>query len=409
MANAETMTYGKQAQARAQTSYSCPSCGGGEQISFHDLENVPVHSVLNIATREEALEFPRGSIELSLCRRCGFVANRRFDPAALHYTTGYEATQSYSPTFNAFARRLAARLVDRHDLHGKTLLEIGCGNGEFLDLICSLGDNRGIGFDPAYLEQRSPCREKDNISIIKDFYSPKYSEWKADFLFCRMTLEHIPDVANFVGMVRETLAEDRDTTVFFQVPDLTRILQDCAFEDIYYEHCSYFSPHSLASLFQRSGFSVTSVERDYGGQYIMIEAFAGERGIAVEYPREESQRLLESAEGFAERFGRKKSEWRRRLAGYREQGMKVVLWGAGSKAVSFLTSLDGADAIEYAVDINPHRQGKFMAATAQQIASPEFLRDYRPDVVIIMNEVYRDEISGQLGEMGLTPKILTLA
>ncbi|MGB5010628.1 MAG: hypothetical protein WBO88_10160, partial [Candidatus Dechloromonas phosphoritropha] len=63
---------------------------------------------------------------------------------------------------------------------------------------------------------------------------------------------------------------------------------------------------------------------------------------------------------------------------------------------------------EYVVDINPHRHGYYLPTTGQQIVAPEFLREYQPDVVIIMNAVYRDEIGWELARMALRPEILAL-
>jgi hypothetical protein len=78
-----------------------------------------------------------------------------------------------------------------------------------------------------------------------------------------------------------------------------------------------------------------------------------------------------------------------------------VLWGAGSKGVAFLTTLDIRHEIEYAVDINPHKHGTFMAGTGQQIVAPEFLKGYRPDIVIVMNPIYCNEIQRELDRMGI--------
>jgi hypothetical protein len=84
---------------------------------------------------------------------------------------------------------------------------------------------------------------------------------------------------------------------------------------------------------------------------------------------------------------------------------RIVLWGGGSKAVAFLTTLGIRDEIRYAVDINPHKHGAFLAGTGQEIVAPAFLREYRPDLVIIMNPVYREEIASDLADMGLQPEI----
>ena len=85
-----------------------------------------------------------------------------------------------------------------------------------------------------------------------------------------------------------------------------------------------------------------------------------------------------------------------------------MVWGSGSKGVAFLSSLNVNDAIEYVVDINPYRQGKFMAGTGQRIVSPEFLQEYKPDVAIAMNPVYKSEIRQDLDRLGLSTTVLSV-
>jgi SAM-dependent methyltransferase len=304
---------------------------------------------------------------------------------------------------------LALRLIEDYGLRGKRVLEIGCGKGEFLKLICELGNNEGIGFDPGFREDRLNLEGMDRIRVIQDFYSDKYSNYSADFLCCKMTLEHIFDAGDFIGTVRKAIGND-GTYVFFQIPEVTRILNECAFEDIYYEHCSYFSPGSLARLFRSKGFDVLAVKKEYGDQYLTIEARAG--GSYAPGPElaeeDDLQFLRDSVATFPMRCEKKLARWRGCLADYARKGSKVVLWGSGSKGVSFLTTLHSGQAIEYVVDINPHRQGYFMSGTGQEIVSPEFLQGYKPDVVIVMNAIYCDEILRQLEELQLSPHLIAV-
>jgi hypothetical protein len=138
---------------------------------FYDVGGVPANSVVLLTTREAALNYPKGDLSLAFCQSCGFIGNIAFDPNLLEYASGYEATQSFSPTFNAFAQRLATRLVHEYDLYGKEIIEIGCGQGEFLTMLCELGGNRGIGFDPAYVGSRAESEALERITFVKDFYS----------------------------------------------------------------------------------------------------------------------------------------------------------------------------------------------------------------------------------------------
>jgi hypothetical protein len=86
-----------------------------------------------------------------------------------------------------------------------------------------------------------------------------------------------------------------------------------------------------------------------------------------------------------------------------------VIWGSGSKGVSFLTGVTGAaESVAYAVDINPYRRGYFMPGTGQEIVGPAQLSEIRPDVVVVMNSVYVPEIKAMLAELGLNPELHAL-
>jgi SAM-dependent methyltransferase len=385
----------------------CPSCRCDQVRVFYEALTAPVNSVLLLSSRERALSFPTGDIRLGFCARCGFIYNTSFDRRLVEYSSRCEETQGFSPFFNAWHEGLARRLIDRYSLRGRNIVEIGCGKGEFLALLCRLGDNSGIGFDPAYRPERTPAEDSSRIRYIPDFYSEQHSSIRADFICCKMTLEHIADTADFVRMVRGSLRNSPDTCVFFQVPDVLRVLEQEAFWDIYYEHCSYFTPGSLARLFRLTGFDVLHVGREYSDQYLTIEARAGdgsESPLPTESDLEDATALVSS---FETRLPRRIAEWRGRLEGFREKGLKTVVWGAGSKGVTFLSTLNVPGAVEYVVDINPHMSGHYMAKTGLPIVGPEILREYRPDVVIVMNPIYREEIVAELANRGLRPAVMS--
>lgn len=389
----------------------CPACRSIGMSVFYEVKNVPVNSVLLVMNREEALNFQTGDIALAVCPACGFISNIAFDEALTQYTARYEATQGYSPTFNKFHEALARDLIERYDLHGKDIIEIGCDKGDFITMLCEMSDNRGIGFDPAYVPGRHPSSAADRLTFIPDFYSEKYTDYAADFICCKMTLEHIPDVGDFIDTVRRSIGDKPDTVVFFQIPNGRYVLCDVAFWDIYYEHCSYFTKGSLARLFRANGFEVKDLWTVYDDQYLMIEARPAEAAPSpTSLPEEETPaETLGMVDFFVEHYEAKRDNWRAELTRMKASGQKVVLWGGGSKGVAFLTTLDQTLAdIGYAVDINPIKTGTFMAGTGQEIVAPSFLKEYRPDAVIIMNPVYREEITRDLAAMGLSPEIRTL-
>jgi SAM-dependent methyltransferase len=389
----------------------CPSCGTGPMTVFHTARRVPTNSCILVGSSEEARAYPTGDIQLGFCSCCGFISNVAFDPKLTEYSARYEETQGYSPTFNAFHRTLAERLIERHDLHDKDIIEIGCGKGEFLMLLCELGGNRGTGFDPGVQVARIQGPAAGRVRFIADFYSDKYAEHRGDFVACKMTLEHIHPTGEFIGTVRQAIGDRVGTDVFFQIPESTRIVRDCAFEDIYYEHCSYFSPGSLARLFRHSGFEVVSLDTEYAGQYLTIEARAAAMPVRQPpLPAEDDIALLSSyIQGFPDRLAAKLHHWRGLLGRLAEEGKRVALWGAGSKAVAFLATLgDAAGVVQCGVDINPYRQGHYLPGTGLPIVGPAFLEEFRPDAVVIMNPIYREEVARDLEERGLRPALHTL-
>jgi len=153
---------------------------------------------------------------------------------------------------------------------------------------------------------------------------------------------------------------------------------------------------------------VRDIWSGYGGQYLMIEAIPGDESVASAAGGfEEISGLASKIAAFERHVPHMVQRWRREIGAMAESRRKVVLWGSGSKAVSFLTTVGVDTELEFVVDINPNRQGCFMPGTGHKIVAPEALVAYRPDVVIIMNPIYRDEIAKDLCSRGLAPEIRT--
>jgi SAM-dependent methyltransferase len=388
---------------------ACPSCGELGLRIFHEQRSVPVHSVQLVDSYEAARSFPRGDLRLGACGGCGFITNTAYDAALQDYATSYEETQGFSPRFREFSRDLAARWIDRYDLRGKQVLEIGCGKGEFLVDMCELGVRSATGVDPAYVEGRLASQALERITFITDYYSHDHAHLIGDAVVCRHTLEHVHRPRELLELVGRSLADRPGTPVLFELPDALRVLDEGAFWDIYYEHCSYFTPGSLARLFRSAGYEVLDLELVFDEQYVVIESRAGGGSRSGELALEEAPaEVLEAVRRFCRSVAETKQRWAGRLEAARAAGERVVIWGAGSKGVSFLTTLGIEQEVDYAVDINPHKQGKFMAGTGQRVVGPEFLRDHRPDLVIAMNPVYLDEIGARLGSMGLHPELVAV-
>ena len=384
----------------------CPSCGGEHIEEFFKIKNAPIFSLVTVKSKEEALNVPRKDIELGFCNDCGFIFNRLFDTTIDYFTGGYEDQQGFSKTFMEYLTGISNELIEKYDLKGKTTMEIGCGKGDFINLITELNEGKGIGIDPAYEEGR---QTNPNLSFYKEFYSEKHGELKASMISCRHTLEHIHDTFEFLSLIRKSLSNSPDTIVFIEVPQISRILDIQAFWDIYYEHCSYFSAGSLARLFRAAGYEILDLRLVYSDQYLLIEAkptdVSSTKTFEIEESIEEQKARVDS---FKIKIEEQLNDWRKKLATLKEKGSKVVVWGGGSKSVGFLTNFADIDAIEYVVDINPHMEGNYIPGIGKQYKQPSFLKDYQPDAVIIMNGVYQKEITQALHDMGVYPEIYAL-
>lgn len=387
--------------------YICPCCHEHDISIFYSVQNVPINSCMMFSNKEDAVNFPKGDVVLGFCETCGFIFNVTFDPLKLDYSSLVPEEQGFSATFSAFAQRLATRLIKNYGLQNKRILEIGCGRGDFLALLCDLGNNYGEGIDPSTVSGRIQSRSSNRLTFVRDYYSSRYTSHHADLICCRHTLEHIQNTAAFMNDVRHALYANSDSVVFVEVPDVTRILHEVAFWDIYYEHCSYFNLGSLARLFRSLRFEVINLQRDYFDQYLLIEAKTTTQKSEKIYGIEESvEETAINVMNFSSQCQKKLAFWKDQLERIQTDKKRAIVWGSGSKCVAFMTTLHVKDEIEYIVDINPNRHGKFIPGVGKQIVSPEFLRTYKPDTVIVMNPIYCNEIKQMLNNMEISPELI---
>jgi len=387
----------------------CPVCGGRRFDPFLEIAAIPVHVGVVWPTAAQARDCPRGDVQLRFCARCGFIANVAFDPERVDYELRYDNALHFSSVFRDYEKALAERLVARYGLHRAHIVEIGCGSGHFLGLLCSLVEGRGVGFDPSHDPATADPLVGDTVQVVRDYYSERYADQPADLVCCRHVLEHLPDPCGFLAGLRRTLERSPETVLHFEVPNAFLALRELSIWDVIYEHCLYFVPDSLAYLFRRSGFEVLDVHEAFGGQFVGLEARprAGPPPSSASLPSPDLGSLEQLVVRFSEHFRERRDRWRDELASLRAAGRRVVAWGGGAKAVSFLHLLDADGVVDRVVDVNPGKQGSYIAGGGQPIVAPESLCEEAPDVVIVMNPMYFDEIRGQLHRLGISPRVTT--
>ena len=364
-------------------------------VDLLDAGELPVLCNQLCSTEEAARGVALGSIRLGFCRSCGHFFNLSFDGSKLNYSPEYENSLHCSGMFQSYADGLVNELVERYDLHHQRVMEVGCGQGDFLRSLCAAGENTGFGFDPSYAGGNDDPR----VTIRPMSFAEIDGSHEADFVCCRHVLEHIDEPREFLKALAAKL--EPGTPVFFEVPNVLFNIRDGGIWDIIYEHCGYFSPSSLTRVFQLAGFNVKEVEEAFSGQFLVIhaEVASSESEVGSIDPALEGLAL-----GFAETYRNKVAHWRDAMNKAKSDGERVVAWGAGSKGNTFLNVV--GESVSAIVDINPKKRGKYVAGTGQPILAPEELSKNPPSTVVIMNPVYRAEIATSLEELGIDARLL---
>lgn len=386
---------------------SCPICADSRYFDFLTIESMPVSDGLVRRTKEEALSTPLGAITLACCESCGYIGNRRFDPSKLVFSPEYMISLHHSPRYRKFLEDQCDYLIDAYQLKNRTVLEIGCGQGYFLELLCRRGDLSGYGFDPAVKEYGTVQLTNSQVTLSPEDYAPRCDAIRPNLICCRHVMQLITDPHEFMRTLRSQLKWEPPAVVYFEIPNASSIFRPDVVWCIMYEYRSYWSESSLTTLFQQTGFEVRRTAPCFvDGQYVQIEAVpsSSRRTNPVSRP----EQLVEQARSFGKAYQQQVEHWGNRLADMASSHRRIAAWGSGGRAICFFNALQLREQIPYVVDINPDRQECYLPWTAQKIVAPEFLKDFRPDVIIVTNPTYENEIRSQVAGMGLKAEVLSL-
>lgn len=385
----------------------CTLCSATEFLSFFEVKGMPAQDGVLWPTYEEAVKAPRGDISLSLCLNCGFIGNRLFQPDLLRFV-GYNVSLEHSPLYQKFIKALASRLIERYNLREKVVLEVGCGNGFFLRTICAEGRNKGIGFDPSYAGESGLSGQE--ILFVKDYYSERHAQHRGDLVCCRQVIDHLGSPKAFLKMIRRLMGDRRDAVAYFEVPNPERRFQQLVPWNVGYEHGSWFFPEAFSALFELSGFDVREVAACHSGEYLGIEAAPAKAPHLTggSARRTAALRLAEDLKTRSQRCRETVSSWEERLRKMKRDNTRAIPWGAGERGIGFLSSLNIQDLMPFIVDINPGRIGKYLPGTGQKVVPPEFLTEYKPDVIIVTNPAYETEIKEHARKLGVSADFVIL-
>lgn len=311
---------------------------------------------------------PRGDVVLVEDLETGLVRNAAFDASLMVYDAAYQNEQGNSAQFKQHLDEVAALI--EHRMGRERLVEVGCGKGLFLELLLGRGADL-VGYDPTY--------EGSNPRVRREYFSEELGI-RGDGLILRHVLEHIEDPVAF--LFRLAKANGGKGLIYIEVPCLDWICDHRAWFDIFYEHVNYFRLSDFRRIFGR----LVHADRGFGGQYLRIigdlstlQQPVRDAGDAVAFPEDFTERLAREAE--------------------QEMGPCIV-WGGASKGVIFSLLRERAGhPVDRVIDINPAKQGKYLAATGLRVMSPKEGLDGLPrgSVIHVMNPNYLSEIAAMAG------------
>jgi len=376
------------------------------------IERAPALCNALAPTRAAALAAPTGRIELVVDGRWGALVNAAFDPALAAYSDAYENSLHVSPTFDAWARGLARTLAERWRDNLRCVVDVGCGGGEFLQLLREAGAGRCVGFEPGRSARLArEASQKTGVEVRSAPFPDGAGDLRPTFVTCRHVLEHIAEPLSFLRAIRSALAPGAG--LYLEVPSAAHLLEASAVWDVLYEHCWHFTERALRRLCSEAGFRVLRSGGGFGGQYLQIEAVADEAQPAPAPEAQERAALEAQLDALAQAHGALVRRWRSDLAQLAAKRARICVWGAGTKGVMFLCAMaeepEAAKAIDCAVDLNPKKQGRFVPRAGVEVVAPEALAQREVGLAVVMNPLYVQEVRRRAAALGLALEVVGAA
>ncbi|SMD13474.1 class I SAM-dependent methyltransferase [Sporomusa malonica] len=389
---------------------NCPVCDSKHSYLFLERKNTPIFQNIIIPDQSVATQLKDGKISLLACQECGFVFNGDFNENKIIYNQAYENCQFHSNYFNNYVSGLIEYLLEEYKIRNSRIIEIGCGQGEFLKKLVENPKygNYGFGFDPSY--RGEDILFDGRLSFQKDYYSEKYIDIDADIIVCRHVIEHISDPLMLLGNIRKALRNPKETILFFETPCINWILENHVFWDFFYEHCSYFNMNSILTAFSSSGLTIRQINHIFEGQYLWAEAAfdsgTGNRITQEPFCWREFKQVIDN---FVKVENLMVNNWRNKISALHQRNYKVAIWGAGAKGVTFANLIDpNCNLINCAIDINPNKQGNYIPGTGHLITNVESAVRKGGTHAIIMNPNYMSEIQEILALKNIDLKLIKL-
>lgn len=381
----------------------CRGCGSGGLTPVIDLGEVPLVDAL-VADPSQADGEQFYPLTVVFCSRCALLQIRETVPPPVLFGTDYPYYSSFSDQLIEQARRNVEDLVNRYDLdEGSHVVELASNDGYLLRWFA----NRGIpvlGIDPA--PGPAQAASEKGIPTICEFFDCALADrlvaegQLADVLIGNNVLAHVPDQNEFVEAISRVLAPAG--VVVMEFPYVRDLIENCEFDTIYHEHHCYFSVISVHHLFARHGLKLLRVEHldIHGGS---LRVHFGRQGqpepSTARYLDEEREVGLTDAAYYAD-FGSRVAALKHDLVdlvdSLKAKGASLAGYGAAAKGAILLNYCGiGPDHLDYVVDRNVHKHGKYMPGVHIPIDDPERLLTDPPDFLLVLAWNHKDEILAQ--------------
>ncbi len=386
----------------AVRSLCCPACRSTAVTEVFRKSSMPKYNLSRHLDRKSALQAPRGDLDFRFCQQCYFTFNAAFDQASMDYAVDYEASRASSQVFTSYLNSVCDDVQRTFDMAGKRVVEIGCGDGQFLLGLRRKRSFSGYGFDQSAWTESIPHPFED-IRFVQGGYTADTLPHPPDLIMLRHILEHQANPHEFLNRILPKGPGNVDC--YIEVPAWEWIVEHFQIAAFHYEHCSYYTRHAMQDALAQPGIMTERITYGFNDEYLQ---YYGRSGIdRLHRKRPQPQRTLI-----------RKTEAFRRTAPKIIEGLAhtlrrdypdAVFWGAAGKGTTLLNLLElGHDALGYVVDSNPRRVDTFIPGTGQHVVNPEFLKTLKPRQVLLTNPLYTEEIRLRLHTLGLKPRLIPL-
>ena len=382
----------------------CRFCGAGLQHTFVDLGMSPPCEAILEATQLNQMEafYP---LHVFVCDQCFLVQLQEYIAPEKIFNE-YAYFSSYSDSWLAHAKAYTKLMIDRFKLKVQSqVVELASNDGYLLQYFVEAGIPV-LGIEPAVNVARVATSK--GIRTLVKFFGAELAEelvrdgTQADLLLGNNVLAQVPDLRSFVRGMKTLLKPQGIITLEF--PHLMRLIEENQFDTIYHEHFSYFSFLTVEKVLAEFGLTVFDVEElpTHGGSLRIYARHEQDcsRSVSVRAKelaeREEKAGFtrLETYFSFAERVKETKRKILEFLIRVKREGKSVAGYGAPGKGNTLLNYCGiRSDFLDYTVDRNPYKHGKFLAGTHIPVFDTGKIRETRPDYVLILPWNLKDEIS----------------